>query len=157
MSIHKKDIRCLCFTGLMLVALLWGPGLKAQAPYFEVIGATDVELMACLGNLSCEQTVVKKGDRVEVNDIGLSVIYNLRRGKVISVRYKKFFSSQQKAIDAYNKSMSFLYGRGVPLRQVRNIDSCRVVRGHGSGVEAELTVMPIKNQYRLNAELTVID
>lgn len=157
MSLTIKDIRSLYCACILLVLALVAPGLKAQVDYFEMIGSSDVELMAYLGNLNKDQEVIKDRDRVEVKGKDITVIFNLRRGKVISLKFRQFFPTSQKAVEAYNRSMSYLYGRGVPLRQIRNLDTCRVVRGYGGGVEANLTVMPVKDKYRMDADLILIN
>ena len=157
MNIRKQDIKNLLCACIMLVTLLIGPQLHAQVPYMEGIGGTDVELMAFLNNLPEGQTVTRDKDHIRVTSPNLTVEYVLRRGKVISIEFDQQFANQKEAIDAYNRSMSFLYGRGVPLRQVRNMDTCRVVRGYGGGVEADLTVRPVKNKYRMDADLLVIN
>jgi len=131
--------------------------LQAQCPYFESIGGTDVELLAFLHNQKGSIEVEQKEDRIEVTAFSTTVIYNLRKGKVISIDFKRHYHCQQDAMTAYNQSLNFLYERGVPMRQVKNIDSCRVVRGYGNGIEADLTLTPSKNAYLLDAALVVIN
>ena len=149
-----KSFFCAC---TLFFLLSWGNSSMAQAPFLEVIGGTDVELMACLGKIAKEQTIIQKGDRIEITGKNLKIIYNMRKGKVISLKYKEFFASQEEAVTKYNTYMSHLYSEGVPLRQVRNADSLRITRGYGGGVEADLTVMPVNERYLLDAEVMLIN
>ncbi len=158
MNLTYKDIKSLFSACILLVLFLFvlTPGMKAQTSFIEMIGSSDVELMAYLENLPAQQTVVKTGDRIEITAKDLKVVYAIRRGKVISVKYQQLFNSSQASVDAYNKYMNYLYSRGVPLRQISNVDSCRVTRGYGGGIEANITVMPSQNKYRLDADLMLL-
>lgn len=141
----------------MLFVSMVSAGLHAQSPYFETIGGTEVELLAFLQNQEGSIVVEQEGDRIEVSADSTFIVYILRKGKVISIDFKRHFHSRQEAVAAYNRSLNFLYKRGVPMRQVKNLDSCRMIRGYGNGIEADLTIMPTNNTYLLNADLAVIN
>lgn len=146
---------CLCCT-------FWGIGFEtlkihAQAPYLEAIGSTEVELMTILDQVEGQPVVKKSNDRLEVDAKNLSAIYNLNHGKVIAITFYQYFPNEQTAIDAYNRSMNFLYRKGVSMREVRRQGNCRVIQGRGAGVNAHLAVLPVDGQYRLDAGLTCLN
>ena len=144
---------------ICLCCILWGAPqangrLIAQVPYLEGIGSTEIELMAFLDQADGQANVKKDGNRLEVEREGLNAVYNLNRGKVIAITFYEYFPTKQAAIDAYNRSMNFLYQKGVSLREVRRQDNYRVIQGRGAGMNAHLSVLPIDGKFRLDAGLT---
>lgn len=146
---------CLC---CILWGMKWSSGsLFAQAPYLEGIGSTEVELIAFLDQADGPPLVKKVGNRLEVVREGLSATYNLNHGKVIAITFHEYFPSKQLAIDAYNRSMNFLYNKGVSLREVRRQENYRVIQGRGAGVNAHISVLPVDGQFRLDAGITCMN